>query len=35
MSFPILIALGVLALGVIASAIGFSVWLWQRENKND
>lgn len=35
MSFLILIALGVLALGVIASAIGFGVWLWQRENKND
>ena len=35
MSFPILIALGVLALGVIASSIGFGVWLWQRENKND
>ena len=35
MSFSILIALGVLALGVIASAGGFGVWLWQRENKND
>ena len=35
MSFSILIALGVLALGVIANAIGFGVWLWQRENKND
>lgn len=33
MSFSILIALGVLALGV--SAIGFGFWLWQRENKND
>lgn len=28
MSFSILIALGVLALGVIASAIDFGIWLW-------
>ena len=34
-SLLILITIGVIALGVIAGAIGLGVWLWQRENKND
>jgi len=34
-SILILIALGVIALGVIACAIGFGIWLWQRENKGN
>jgi hypothetical protein len=31
-SILILIAIGVLALLVIGGAIGFGIWLWQREN---
>jgi hypothetical protein len=34
-SLLILITIGVIALGVIADAIGFGVWLWQRENKTN
>jgi|TARA_B110000263_G_scaffold190982_1_gene168817 hypothetical protein len=30
-----LLILGVIALGVIAGAIGLGVWLWQRENNED
>ncbi len=34
-SLPIRIVIGVIALGVIAGAIGLGVWLWQRENNKD
>jgi hypothetical protein len=34
-SLLILITIGVIALGVIAGAIGLGVWLWQRENNED